>query len=321
MAIALAWCASSPAQTLTWTVGPLPPPLHPSVIMVDYNGKSYPVTAVAGEVPEIEVEGKLVRLRSSQTYDPQIAAGFGRGFIRFERQASSSQVTTMSYRLFGPGVDSVVPGGAVSASGEYKGTIIATEAHSDCFIAILFFRKDAQGLPDTRSIKIAFGNIGEIAAGREIAINLNCAYIIPGGGTYYLFPMVFSKGVEIRSDQCEIEAHFFHQQEAAAHAELVTRYRHKFANADHSIAVYMRYPPLLPDDIDPRSLPAGIQAKFSIMETGEVDSLEIIPALDPRVDRALRRAINGWLFLPQLRKGIPVRVLVNLPLSFGAPSS
>jgi len=320
IAVASVFCSSSIAQTLTWTVGSSPPPLHPSVIMVNYNGKSYPVTAVAGEVPEIEVDGKLVRLHSSQTYEPRLAGGYGRGSLQFKAQSSSSQVTTMSYRMQGTNGVSIIPGGTISTSGEYKCTIVSTEPQSGCYIAIVFFRQDAQGVPDTHSIAIAFENVGNLAAGRETAVKVDCAYVMPGGGKYYFFPMAFSKGVEIRSDQSEIEAQFFHHQETAAHAVLLAHYRQKFQNADHKVVAYLRFPPLLPEDVDPHTLPPVIEATFAVVETGEVDSLEIKQTLDPRVENAIRRALNGWLFLPQLRKGIPVRTMIDLPLSFGASS-
>lgn len=286
--------------------------------MADYGGNSYPVTAVAGEVPEIEVESKRVRLHASQTYQPRLAAGYGRGFIQFNKQQSSTLVTTRSYRLRGSSGDSVVPGGTLTSSGSYECTLFSSEAHSSCYLAVVFFREDSQGLPDSRSIALAFGDIGDLAAERETPVKIDCAYAVPGGGQYYCLPLIFSKGIEIRSDQSEIEAQFFHQQDMVTHAELLAQYRLKYPNADRPAAAYLRFPPLLPEGIDPHSLPATIDAKFSVVETGEVDSLEITPTLDPRVDQAIRRAINGWLFLPRLKKGIPMRTLIDVPLSFGA---
>jgi hypothetical protein len=319
--IIFAFGASFNARAQDWTVSFNPPPLRPSVIVVDYNGKSYPVTAVAGAEPEIEVEGKRVRLHSNQTYMPRLAAGYGRGFIQLNGQKSATQVVTRSYRLRGSGGDSVIPGGTLSTSGYFECKLFSAEAHPACFIAVVFFRLDAQGLPDSHSIALAFGEVGDLPAGRETAVKIDCAYAAPGGGQYYTFPLVFSKGVEIRTDQSELVAQFFHQQDMAAHAELLARYRREFPTADRPAVAYLRFPPLLPDGVDPGSLPATIDAKFSVVESGEVDSLEINQVLDPRVEQAIRRAINGWLFLPRLKKGVPVRTMIDMPLSFGASSS
>jgi len=57
-----------------------------------------------------------------------------------------------------------------------------------------------------------------------------------------------------------------------------------------------------------------------VAETGEVDSLEIDQALDPQVAQAIRRALNGWLFLPRLKNGSPEQSVMELPLSFGQGS-
>jgi hypothetical protein len=311
-------CAASRARAEDWTVTFNPPPLHPSVIMVDYQGKSYPITAVAGEVPEIMVDGKLVHLRDSQTYQPKLATGFGHGSIQFRGQKASTLVRTQSYMLHGNNGMSEVPGGTVSTSGEYTCKLFSTEAHEGCFIAIVFFREDAQGLPDSRTIALAFGDIGSLAAGQEIPVKVNCAYVVPQGANFFCFPMVFSKGVEIRSDQSENAALFFHQQEKAAQAELLALYRKKFPTADRPVMAYLRYPPQLPDGVDPRSLPPKIDAKFAVVESGEVDSLEINQPLDPKVDQAIRRALGGWLFLPRLKNGVPVRTLIDVPLTFGS---
>ena len=175
---------------------------------------------------------------------------------------------------------------------------------------MVFFRLDADNQPDTHSIALAFGEIGDVPAGRETPVKINCVYAVPDGGAYYLFPLIFSKGVEIRTDQSDFAARFFRQQEMVAHADLLARYREKFPSADHPAVPYLRFPPLLPDGIDPRSLPA-IEARFAVMETGEVDSLEFTQVLDPSVDQAIRRAVNGWLFLPRLKKGMPVRTMVE----------
>jgi hypothetical protein len=67
---------------------------------------------------------------------------------------------------------------------------------------------------------------------------------------------------------------------------------------------------------DRQSLPSMISAKFAVTETGEVDSVELFPAPDVRVEREIRRALDGWLFLPRLEKGSPRTKLFEVPLSF-----
>jgi hypothetical protein len=294
-----------------------PPPLHPTVIMVDYKGKSYPVVAVKAEVPEIEVDGKRIKLHLNQKYQPVLGGGYGNGLIEFKKQNSTSQITTSAYRFSGSAGSSLIPGGVVSTSGEYRCTLSSSLALPGCYIAVTFFREDSQGKPDPRTIELAFGEIGDLPPGRDTPVKLDCAYVMGGVGRYYVLPILFSRGIEIRSNESENLAAFFRVQDTEAHRLIIAAYRQKYPHADHVAVPYLRFPPVLPDGVDARSLPANIDAKFAVVETGEVDSLEITPAIDPRVDAAIRRAICGWLFLPRLKQGIPERTQVNVPMSFG----
>jgi hypothetical protein len=299
------------------------PPLHPSLITTDYKGKSYPVTGVSGELPEIEADGKPRRLHLNQSYQTQRAMGYVSGYIHFKAQNASSETRKMVYQFVGSGANSsaTIPGGTISASGNYECTLVSSESHADCYIAVVFFRKNSDGGPDMRSDAIAFRQIGGLVAGQETHLKINCAYIAPPGTRYYFFPLIFSKGLEIRSDQSEIAARFFRRQEMISHDALLAEYRQKFQAADRPALAYLRVAPQLPVGIDPHNLPATIDAKFVVTETGEVDSLEIGGTLDPQVARAIRRALNGWLFLPRLKKGIPVRSMIELPLSFDRTSN
>lgn len=291
-------------------------PLYPSIITADYKGKSYPVTAVAGEMAEISVDGQLRRLPTSSSYQTPRAVGFAPGYVRFRAQNAASQMTTMSYRMFGAMGSDTIPGGTVSKSGDYECTLVASEAHADCYIAVVFYRNDPEGNPDPRTTAIGFGKLGDLAAGRETKVAIHSAYYGSPGTRYFYFPLIYSKGVEIRSDQSDVSARYFRRGEMATHVAMLARYREQNPDADLPARPYIRFQPQLPPGVDPRSLPSVIMVKFSVMETGEVDSIEIEPTLNAPVDHEIRRAIGGWLFLPRLKKGHPVRASIALPLSF-----
>jgi hypothetical protein len=145
---------------------------------------------------------------------------------------------------------------------------------------------------------------------------IHSAYVVPPNVRYHFFPLIYSKGLEIRTDQSELSADFFRRGEMAAHEALLERYRQRNPEADRPASPYLRFQPQLPIDVDPRSLPAVITVKFAVTEAGEVDSIEIAQVLAEPVDREIRRAVNGWLFLPRLKKGYPVRSFIEVPLSF-----
>jgi hypothetical protein len=318
MALSGALCMPTRALADQWLQDSRQAPLHPTIFTADFKGKSYPVIAASAEVPEIEADGKLRKLYSDQSYQTPRAVGFAPGFVTFKAQHASSNMTTMSTRLTGPGMaGSMVPGGTTSESGQYDCTLVASEAHADCYLAVVFFRVDDAGNPLAGTTAIAFRQIGDLVAGREVKVTVNGSYFAPPGVKAAYFPMVFSKGLEIRTDQSDNAAAYFRRGEMAVHGALLAHYRQQNPTSDKPASAYLRFRPELPIGVDPRSLPPTITAKFAVTESGEVDAVEIDQVLDVKVDQELRRAFSGWLFMPRLKKGIPVRTMITVPLSFG----
>jgi hypothetical protein len=307
------------AFSLEWLQEDREPPLHPTLITVDFKGKPYVVSDAAAEFPEIEFEGKLKRLYSNEAFQTRLAVAYAPGFVRFITQDASTRTLERNYKLGNKMTpDNTVSGGIVSQSGEYLGRVVANESHSDCYVAVLFFGADAAGNPDYKPTAIAFKKIGDLVAGRETEIKIASAYVNTGRPNFFIYSLIFTKGLEIRSDQSEEIARFFRRQDMIEHSEVLDHYRAAYPAADHPAVAYLRFPPLLPQDVDPKQLPPGIVAKLSVMETGEVDSLELSPVLEPNVDHAIHRALEGWLFLPRLKKGLPVRTQIEVPLGFGS---
>ncbi len=310
--------ATKSAHSAQWLEDDREPPLYPSIITTQYEGKTYPVTAVSGEIPEIQVDGKLRHLYSTPSYRTPRAMGYAPGFVQFKAQSANTLTKTLTFTIMGSGK---IPGGTVSESGEYECTLVASEAHSDCYIAVVFFRNDASGNPDASTTAMAFRQIGELAAGHETKVTINSGYAAPPDAHFYFFPLIYSRGLEIRTNMSEAAAHYFRPEEMAAHRTLLAGYRQQYPAADRAAFPYLHFQPELPMGVDPRSLPATVIVNFAVTETGEVDSVVIDQILDVQVDREIRRAINGWLFLPRLKKGYPVRSMVQVPLSFRPASS
>jgi hypothetical protein len=307
------------ALASSWLQNTREPPLHPTVIVTEFKGKSYTVTHAKGEFPEINVEGKTKRLYGKQSYQPLRAVGFAPGFVRFKSQNATSTTTYYTERVNGTGgmnKNAVFQTGQFTAKGDYHCTLIASEPHSETYIAVIFYRMDLSGAPDLGSAAIAFREVGDLPAGAEKDVAISCAYVAPPGNRYYLFPLVFTKGREIRTDQSERVAAFFRSQEMETHRSIVDKYEQQFVTADKPPVPYLRVPPVLPNGVKANAIPGTIKASFTVTEDGEVDGITLDQALDPQVSHEVRRALNGWLFLPCLKKGYPVRVPVETSLSF-----
>ena len=310
-------CLPAAAFSAPWLQDSREAPLHPTVIMADYKGKSYPVMGASAEFPEVVVDGKTRRLYSKGSYQTPRAVGFGAGFVTFKDPHASSLVRTIERRVTeGMNNRTEISGGTFSASGTYETTLVSTGPLSSCYLAVVYFETDAAGIPLPGTTALAFKQVGDLAPGRETKVTINSSFIPPTDGHYAFFSMVFSKGLEIRTDQSDWAAAYFRRNEMAAHEALLARYRQENPTADKPAAAYLRFRPELPVDVDRHNVPTSVNAKFAVTETGEVDSLELDQVLDVQVDRAIRRALDGWLFMPRLRKGYPVRTMISVPLSF-----
>jgi len=288
------------------------PPLHPTVLRSAYNGRYYPIVAVKDDSPEIEVDGKLRLVDRRNGCEPVRAQAYAKGFVRFSAQNSTAEVG----RLSSVSAAARTTGGTLSKSGTYEVTLLPTESHDDCYLAVIFFQQDENREPKAGTTAMAFAQIGTLTAGKPRKVSIDEAYVPDVGVFYHYFPQVFSKGAEIRSDQSELAARFFRSLEKGTHQKILASYLKKNPTANLRAQAYLRIPPMLPDEIDVKALPAVIHTTFMVSESGEVESLQIEDPVDLPVSDAIQRAVSGWLFTPKLENGRPTRIMIRLPLSF-----
>jgi outer membrane biosynthesis protein TonB len=64
-------------------------------------------------------------------------------------------------------------------------------------------------------------------------------------------------------------------------------------------------------------MPEGaVTVQLAITPEGLVDDVSLSEPYAPAVAKALQEALGGWLFLPRLKAGEPVRSTVRMPLKF-----
>jgi hypothetical protein len=311
--------APKAAYSDQWLQDGREPPLYPSIITTVYQGKTYPIIGASAEFAEIMVEGKEVRLHSDQRFQTPRAVGFAPGHVRVEGQDAESITRTNSTRwlMTADGVTNpTYPSSLPAKSGTYQCTLVASEPHVNCFLAVIFYCNDESGVPDPASTTVAFRQVGSLFPGRPIQVTINESYKAAAGKKFFFFPLVYSLGREIRSDYCETSARFFRLSEMASHQAILAQYRQQNPSADKPASAYLRFQPEFPDGFDMHVLPAVVTAKFAVTETGEVDSVELDQVLGDEAGHAIRRALEGWLFLPRLKGGYPVRTMITVPLSF-----
>lgn len=295
----------------SWDTGNIP--LHPTIIQGTYKGKALPIIAVHNESPEVEVEGKLKRLPqgSKTSYTPLRGAGYAPGTLKLGAMKVTGSKTNMVLMFPGGGQ---VDGGTVSSSTEFTVTVTPTQDYSDCYVALMFFDQGyIEGTTDLPGASVQFEAIKPLVGGKENKLKIHFGYVDFGERHIGFFPLFFTRGMEIQTDQCELVARFFRHREMTIHEHLLKSHREKNANQSVPLKPYLQIPPLVPDDLIPPT-PLAIDTTFMVSEEGTVESLQFESDVPTAVLSPLRRSLSGWLFLPRLKDGRPARTLVHIPL-------
>ena len=305
------FCALHAQPRMHWTFD-APPPLHPTIIEGDFEGETLPIVAVSRDTPEIEKDGKLKRLSLHKAhFTPTRGATFAEGSIQLRNVQANSSKTNLRL-MFEHGGD--VDAGTISASSDFSAQVESTADYSDCFVALIFFDQDyLEGKSDNPNATVQFKSIKPLHKGTN-KVELSFGYMDFGKHPMGFFPLFFTRGLEIRSDQCEFTARFFRHREELIHRALLKQYLEKHAGESKPIQAYMKIPPVFPDGMQEEKLPEKVTVSFMVSEEGRVESLQLPSDLPTNIYRLLSRTINGWLFLPRLKAGRPERTMVTLPL-------
>jgi hypothetical protein len=319
--VALAFASAVCAQNVhlaQWSNN-LPPPLHPTVIFGQNKGKSEPIVAVRGESPQIMVDGKLKSLPWGKDvhYMPMRAAGFAPGSIALRKMEANSFKTKLVL-MFSTGGE--VDGGTLNAGSNFSATLIPTQDYKDCFAAIVIFDQDyLEDKTDQHNAFVQFEKVPDLIGGKENKIKLHFGFINTEERRLGYFPLFFTAGREIRTDQCETTARFFRKMELTRHQMLLKGYLEKNA-ATPALALqpYLRVPPIFTEPAILADAPDKVGVSFLVNEEGQMENLQFESPLPNDVSVVLRRTLNGWLFLPRIKDGRPMRSVVRMPLELHA---
>ncbi|HWA11156.1 MAG TPA: energy transducer TonB [Opitutaceae bacterium] len=77
--------------------------------------------------------------------------------------------------------------------------------------------------------------------------------------------------------------------------------------------------PLYPSEMKARNLEGTVTVKFVIGEAGSVVEAAVIGTTNPGFNEQALAAVRKWTFRPATVNGVPVRILLAVPLQFGLP--
>jgi hypothetical protein len=210
----------------------------------------------------------------------------------------------------------------IRASTEFVATVTPTRDYEDCFIALVFFDQGyLEGRTNQPEASVQFERIKNLVGGRENRVKVNFQYVEFGEKRIGFFPLFFTRGVEIRSDQAALIGRFFHKMEESTHDRIVENFLSKGADKTLPPQPYLKFPPLFDDPASLEKAPDKITVSFMVAEDGRVESLQFEDKVPSDVSTVIRQTLTAWKFLPRLKEGRAARAMVKVPLILREPAS
>jgi len=294
------------------------PIYHPTVVAVDYDSALRPIVAAVGESPQVTMDGHLVKMRHDAPYQLQRATAYLAGSAVFEGQTAGARATAQSFHWQQCDPDYPEQNWNISDTlerhGEYSAYVTSDRDQKACYVAVVFVDREylADRTPDS-SAQVTFESIGDLTKGRRTLISFQFKDFDGGGKHYDVFPLLFSHGMEIRTNRSADNIAFFRRQDEQIHRRLLERYVEANAGRDHPLQPYLRVSPDLVTGFGTSS-PVKVAVTGTVEETGELNSVEINPTVDPQMNRWIRESLGEWRFLPRLVQGRAVETRIKIPL-------
>ncbi len=296
-----------------------PPPLHPTTLMGIYKDHPYEVVGVSGNAGVIENQGTSIRLPQTATYRPERASAFMPGSLEIRKQEAESNMLRRTVILNG-GLGEV-DGGVDFAGSHYETKVVASRAYSGCFLVILFFDRDyLSGETDDSGATVAFEKIGDLPAGVETKVEADFAYIDFKHRNLTYIPLFFSHGTELRTSFADDSAQLFRHIEMLRHRKLIPYYFQKNPRTTAPAQPYLRFPPIFPAGTDLSALPPELKVDYTVTSEGTVEGVRLSQTVPADVLAGIQRAVQGWLYVPQLANGQPMTSLASAELGFKGPA-
>lgn len=287
---------------------------HPTVLTVKYKDELLSVIKVIGSDPVVLVDGKEKRIRTEPIYLPQRTDRFSRESVKIR----NISMTGTQIRFVANDSDTGDTEARVGDHGgvaHFTATLTAEQSLSGGFVAVvLYLPSTLETAADLGRTQIVVYQLPPLPAGVDVPISIGSKMFTHLPGQKYFVHLFDATGHEILTDAAKPGWAFYGARERARMADIIARYRERYAgqNLAASPAVIIR--PYLPPGFVVPDEPVTVQLEVTMQ--GEVEAVSVTGISDPKVDRAVREAMGGWLFFPQLKAGDPVRSTVRFPLKF-----
>lgn len=287
---------------------------HPTVLTVKYKEELLPVIKVINSDPVVLVDGKEKRIRSEPLYLPQRAERFSREVVQIHNLSlTGTQIRFVADESDAANTEPIV--GNQGGVAEFRATLKSEHSLSGGFIVVVLHVPLSVDAPDALArSQIVVHDLPPLPAGVAVPIKIGSKMFTYVPGQEYFVQLFDADGREIMTEAARPGWAFYAARERSRMAEIILRYREKYAGQNLPATPAIVIQPYLPANYTPPAEPVMVQLEVTMQ--GDVEDVSLTGVDDPRLARAVREAMAGWLFFPRLKAGEPVRSTVRLPLKF-----
>ncbi len=282
------------------------PATRATKILVNQNGFLMPIIGATKKQALIELNGEKTPVLDKNTFIFEREDQFAPGSIIISDPYAE-------YEFLMPPVSKMMNMGSL-----FIAKLTPSISYKNCYVVLVLY--DRQFIEGTNPDPIAgfyFRNIGELKANKRksIRVDLNSSDIPTSAmhRVHYFF-MLFADGQEIKTNNREIPEIFFRRLELRNHKIVVQRYCADHQNGDFAIRRYVDPKPVLPKMIGEKDLPESILVTFSVTSSGIVEGVRWDHKTPNEASRSIDKTLSEWLFIPQIKNGLPVSAEVEVPI-------
>ncbi len=276
---------------------------HPTLVTAQYKDMLLPVIKVKKLTPIVIVKGKEKKLKFNRFYIPQRTDGFSDGYI--EIHSMKNAIRHGANRSSGTSHGGVV----------YFDAVITSQRTMSGGYALLAASNVKSRADDATFINTSFiaRELPKLTAGQEttfsFAANLENADTSPMDFFVQFFD---SNGREILTNKVEKAWKYYALLEKVQHHEALEKYLLMSVGKDLQAFPVVHPKPVFPEGT---VVPEDATAIMTISPEGYADGV-ITRGLSDALNEAAIQALEGWLFMPQLKAGKPVASRVQVPIVF-----
>ena len=306
---------AAPAGKSGAQIPTLTAPRYPAVLMVKRDDKLWPVVEASGRRAVIEIAGERTTVPKKSEYVIDRGYHYATGEAVFT--GATKRVTSYSTVDIDSGAG--IGGTHFRDSKDFNVVLSVSEGHEHAFVAVLFVNSTfLAGRSKDATSFLYLREIGAIEANKSKYVEVDVSEF----GRFDLarsvaIPIFFDAGREVHSNFSDLLGTYERRRDLAKHRNVLANYTRMNPAGNRESEPYVLCEPARPGNAPFKA--SRVDVTMQVDADGIVRATAVPAETDPQEALEIRRALQGWLFLPRLEDGKCVPSMCQAVLEPGVP--